>query len=130
VLFVTLIAANHFINFSNGFGLPEIFQDILFAGVIAAVLMVDCHPSPHWLTPVNAYLAEFSYSMYAFHMPLIFFLCSLFFTRYFQHMPQFLPGILLVVACLALGRILFIIGESRRASYRLIGDRVLTRLAL
>lgn len=130
LLLLTLIAANHLINFTNGFELPEIFQDVLFAGVIAALLIVDCPPPQHWLTPVNAYLAEFSYSLYAFHMPLIFFLCSLFFTEFFQHMPRFLPGILLALACLVVGRIFFILGESRRALYRQIGDRALKRLAL
>jgi len=127
LLLLILIAANHQINFTNGLGLPEIFSDVLFAGVIAALLVVDCPPPPHWRTPVNAYLAEFSYSLYAFHMPLIFFLCSLF-TEFFQHMPRFLPGILLALACLVVGRIFFILGESRRASFRKIGDRALTRL--
>ena len=127
LLLLILIAANHLLNFINGLGLPEIFSDVLFAGVIAALLVVDCPPPPHWRTPVNAYLAEFSYSLYAFHMPLIFFLCSLF-TEFFQHMPRFLPGILLALACLVVGRIFFILGESRRTSYRQIGDRALTRL--
>jgi peptidoglycan/LPS O-acetylase OafA/YrhL len=130
LLLLTLSAANHLINFTNGFGLPEIIRDMLFAGVIAALLVVDCPPPQRGLTPVNAYLAEFSYSLYAFHMPLIFFLCSLFFTRFFQHLPRFFPGILLALACLVVGRILFTLGESRRVSYRQFGDRALTRLAL
>ena len=130
VLLSILIVSNHLINYTNSLGLPEILQDILFAGVVAALLVVDLPSPPHWRTRINSYLAEFSYSLYAFHMPLIFFLCSLFFTTFFQYMPRFLPGILLVFACLVVGRIFFIIGESRRASFRQIGDRALTRLTL
>jgi peptidoglycan/LPS O-acetylase OafA/YrhL len=131
ILLFTLIVANHIINFSNVLGLTEIFQDILFAVVIAALLVADCPPPTlNWRTTINAYLAEFSYSLYAFHMPLIFFLCSLFFTEFFQHMPRFFPGVLLVLASLVLGRIFFILGESRRTSFRRIGDRALTKLAI
>jgi len=130
LLLSILIVSNHLINYTNSLGLPEILQDILFAGVVAALLVVDLPSPPHWRTRINSYLAEFSYSLYAFHMPLIFFLCSLFFTTFFQYMPRFLPGILLVFACLVVGRIFFIIGESRRASFRQIGDRALTRLTL
>jgi len=130
LLLLTLILANHLINFTNALWLPEIFRDMLFAGVIAALLVVDLPPPPHWRIRVNAYLAEFSYSLYAFHMPLIFFLCSLFFTKFFQHIPKVFPGIFLLFACLMAGRVFFILSESRRTSYRRIGDRILTRLGL
>jgi hypothetical protein len=60
-----------------------------------------------------------------FHMPLIFFLCSL-----FHHIPRLFPGLLLLFACLVVGRIFLILGESRRVLYRQIGDRTLIRLAL
>lgn len=131
LLLLILVVANQMIVFANVFRLAETLQDILFACVIAALLVVDVkyESAPqHWRTLTNAYLADFSYSLYAFHMPLIFFLCSLFFSGYFQHMPQLLPGILLTLSCLVFGRFFFVCGESRRASYRRIGDRVLARL--
>lgn len=133
LLLLILAGANHLIVFANVFGLAEILQDILFACVVAVLLAVEVKyeskPS-QWRISVNAYMADFSYSLYAFHMPLIFFLCSLFFTGFFQQMPRLLPGILLAVACLVVGRIFFVVGESRRASYRRVGDRALARWGL
>jgi peptidoglycan/LPS O-acetylase OafA/YrhL len=130
LLLLILIAANHLINFNNFLGLPEILQDILFAGITAMILVVNLpHPS-HWQIQVNAYLAEFSYSLYAFHMPIIFFLCSLFFDKFFKNILGFYPGILLLFACFMASRIFFILGESRRDVFRRIGDRSLRGLGL
>jgi peptidoglycan/LPS O-acetylase OafA/YrhL len=70
VLLLLLVVANHFINLTNIFHLPEISQDIFFSVVIAVLLVVDVPASKVGLsTRVNAYLADFSYSLYAFHMP-------------------------------------------------------------
>ena len=79
---------------------------------------------------INAYLADFSYSLYAFHMPVIFFLCSLLFMDFFKHSPRLWPGVILVLACLVVGRIFFKLGESRRISYRRIADLALVRFGL
>lgn len=133
LLLLILVVANHLIVFANVLGLAEISQDILFACVVAALLAVDIKyeskPS-QWQFSVNAYMADFSYSLYAFHMPLIFFLCSLLFTGFFQHVPRLWPGIMLTVVCLVSGRFFFVVGESRRSSYRRVGDHALARVGL
>lgn len=131
MLIFALVVANHFINFTNIFHLPEISQDIFFAVVIAMLLVVDVPvPKIGLFTQINTYLADFSYSLYAFHMPVIFFLCSLLFLDFFQHISRLWPGVILVLACVAVGRIFFKLGESRRSSYRRIADRALVRFGL
>jgi peptidoglycan/LPS O-acetylase OafA/YrhL len=131
LLVILLVGANHFINFANIFHLPEIFQDIFFAVVIATLLVVDVPASKAGLsTQINTYLADFSYSLYAFHMPVIFFLCCLLFLDFFQHISRIWPGVILVLASVVVGRIFFKLGEARRASYRRIADLALMRFGL
>lgn len=128
---ILLVVANNFIYFANIFHLPEISQDIFFAVVIAMLLVVDVPLSKIGLfTYINTYLADFSYSLYAFHMPVIFFLCSLLFLDFFQHISRLWPGVILVLACVVVGRIFFKLGESRSASYRRIADLALIRFGL
>lgn len=129
VTIILLIVANHFINFTNIFHLPETYQDILFAIVVAVLLVLDAPSSSSLSTKINTYLADFSYSLYAFHMPVIFFLCSLFFMN-FKNIPHLWPGVILVLACVVVSRIFFKLGESRRASYRRIADLALVRFGL
>ena len=63
-------------------------------------------------------------------MPVIFFLCSLLFLDFFQHISRLWPGVILVLACVVVGRIFFKLGESRRAFYRRIADLALVRFGL
>jgi peptidoglycan/LPS O-acetylase OafA/YrhL len=130
VLLLLLVVANHFINFTNIFHLPEISKNIFFAVVIAILLVFDVSTSNFFPTKINTYLADFSYSLYAFHMPVIFFLCSLLFLDFFQHISRLWPGVILVLACVVVGRIFFKLGESRRAFYRRIADLALVRFGL
>jgi len=125
-----MVFANHFINFINIFQLSEISQDIFFGIVIAILLVVDVPASNLLSTKINTYLADFSYSLYAFHMPVIFFLCSLLFMDFFRIVPRPWPGVILVLACVVVGRIFFKLGESRRGSYRRIADLALVRFGL
>lgn len=132
-LLLIIISVNHLLVFDNFFMLSEILQDTIFAGVFAALLTFEVEQdskSTQWKSAVNTYMADFSYSLYAFHMPLIFFFCSLFFHDSFQYMPRFLPGVLLTVMCLVMGRFFFVLAESRRKFLRRIGDRLLVRVGL
>lgn len=131
MLLCFLVVANHLIYFTNTFHLSEKPQDIFFAIIIALLLVVDVPASKvGFPATVNAYLADFSYSLYAFHMPVIFFLCSLLFSDLFQHIPRLWPGVILVMASVVVGRIFFKLGESRRASYRRIANLALVRIGL
>ncbi len=130
LLLLLMVFANHFINFINIFQLSEISQDIFFGIVIAILLVVDVPASNLLSTKINTYLADFSYSLYAFHMPVIFFLCSLLFMDFFRIVPRPWPGVILVLACVVVGRIFFKLGESRRGSYRRIADLALVRFGL
>lgn len=133
VLLALLAFANHVIVHLNALALPELLQDVLFASVVAVALAFDTRPQRLWerARAINTYMADYSYSIYAFHMPLIFLLCSLFVAGVFQQLswPP-LPGIVLTMACLAIGRCFYIFAESRRAAYRRVGDRVLGILGL
>lgn len=133
LLLAALAAVNHVIVRSNAFGLPELLQDFLFACAVAFALAFDVRPGQGWprARAFNTYMADFSYSIYAFHMPLIFLLCSLLVADVFQRLAwPTLPGIALTAACLAVGRCFYVLAESRRAAYRRAGDRVLAKFGL
>lgn len=125
-----LLLANHFIVFDDVLKLPEVCRDVLFGLILALMLSFNLAgrvgASARMVT-FNSYMADFSYSLYAFHMPLIFFLCSMLFEREFQYWPRVLPGVLLVSGCLVVARLFFLVSESRRAAFRQIGARALSR---
>lgn len=133
LLLLILAGANHYLVFANVFGLPEVLQDMLFGAVVAVLLVFDashgCKASDR-LAPANAYMADFSYSLYAFHMPIIFFFCSVFFAQYFRDAPQFVTGLILALGCLLAARIFFAIGEARRFGYRRAADYILRKVRL
>ncbi len=129
VILLLIIFSNHFINYNNIFNLPELFRDVVFAITIACALIFNPPPPPKWQVRVHAYCADFSYSIYAFHMPLIFFMCSIFINS-FQMMPHILPGFIIAFICILLARLFYSIGESRRSSFRFFASSILARVGL
>lgn len=125
-----LLASNHLIVYGDVMGAPEVIRDVLFGLIMAVMLSFDVvrkGGEPSRLTSFNAYMADFSYSLYAFHMPLIFFLCSVLFQCAFQFWPRVVPGMVLVLSSLVIARLFFLISESRRAAFRRFGVRALSR---
>lgn len=128
LLLFMLVAINHTLVSVNILGLTEIFQDLLFAGIIATILCFDVKQIPPFISKgsrINSYMADFSYSLYAFHMPIILFLCSIFSSLLKEIQPPFFLGLMLTLACLILTRGLYHLTEARRKSFRQLADSVI-----
>lgn len=132
LLLVTIVVANHLIVFSNILGLPEVLQDGIFASVIAMLLCFDVGSAPFFQQRyrVNTYMAEFSYSIYAFHMPVIFISCSLLFNSVLKLAHPIASGFMLTVTCVVIARLLFYVTEARRFAFRKLADQAMSRVGL
>jgi peptidoglycan/LPS O-acetylase OafA/YrhL len=127
---ITLWTANHVLIYENMLHASQFVQDASLAVAFALLLTFEIKPGfpSHvrwkWL---NNYMAEFSYSLYSFHLPLLFFLFAMS-TNYMLHGPRLAVCVVLVVPCLLLGRLVFVLSESRRAVYRRFAAQVLAKL--
>lgn len=133
LLLLAMLGANHLIVFSNILGLPEFLQDAIFASVVAFLLCFDVkHVSSFYRqgNRINTYMADFSYSIYAFHTPVIFFLCSLLFGSFFRSVQPIVSGVMLTVASILIARVLFYFTEARRFALRKFADQAMSRVGL
>lgn len=123
-----LLGANHLLVYSNYLGEVEMLNDFVFAAVIAVLLSLEVKQLPCFISkgaPINAYMADFSYSIYAFHTPIIFFLCSLLFESWFRTLPPLISGLILMAVSVLAARMLFHVTESRRITFRRVADRLM-----
>jgi peptidoglycan/LPS O-acetylase OafA/YrhL len=123
-----LLGANHLLVYSNYLGKVEMLNDFVFAAVIAVLLSLEVKQLPCFISkgaPINAYMADFSYSIYAFHTPIIFFLCSLLFESWFRTLPPLISGLILMTVSVLAARMLFHVTESRRITFRRVADRLM-----
>jgi peptidoglycan/LPS O-acetylase OafA/YrhL len=127
-----LVAANHLLVYLNILGAIELLCDFAFAVVIAVLLSLEVKQmaplSLRW-RQINAYMADFSYSIYAFHMPVIFFICSLLFELWLRTIP-FFSGLILVTVSILIARGFFHLAESHRKTFRRIADQLLRRVGI
>lgn len=133
VVIAALFAANHLLVYSNILGATEMLRDFAFAVVIAVLLSQEVKQVPPFFQggrQVNTYMADFSYSIYAFHTPVVFFICSLFFERWFRTMPSLFSGLILVIFSILVARVIFHVSESRRAALRRVADQLMRRVGI
>lgn len=106
-----VFVANHFLEYQPIVGLPEYLCDLLF-GVSVAVL-VNSRPSlPQILDGLSPRMAEFGYSLYAYHMPILYLAYS--FTASRSTPTVAVMVMLCIVACYAL----YWGTERRRGQFR------------
>ncbi|MBI4964992.1 MAG: acyltransferase [Desulfomonile tiedjei] len=104
------LVANHFLEYQPAIELPEFVRDFLFA--ITVMLLIMARPKINRrLFPINREMAEFSYSLYAYHTPILFMAYS-FIT------PTPISAWGMVVLCLILSRLLYYITENKRATLK------------
>ena len=102
------LLVNHFVVY-KGLGRIEYLCD-LSLGLVVAALFVPAVP-PLGMIRFHKFMADFSYSLYAFHMPILFF-------SYFVMMdgrisvPWFSSGA--VVMCLVLSWVVSVLAEKKR----------------
>jgi peptidoglycan/LPS O-acetylase OafA/YrhL len=133
-ILAALIVANHVIVYSTSLSIPEVLRDLVFSVAVALLLSpnVRCPPlGGGWGIRLNSFMADFSYSIYAFHTPVIFFLCAVFLGPRFDAMlPTFAAGLILVVTALGIARLFFHVAEAKRAVFRQRADAVMRRVGI
>lgn len=130
VYVLILVAANHYINVDTIFGKIELINDFLFATVFASTLLFDVSAKGiGHISNINRYLASFSYSLYATHLPIIFLSFALL-TKFFILTPSLLLGFSVLTLCLIFARMVYFMGESRRIQWRAMLSRVLGKMGI
>jgi peptidoglycan/LPS O-acetylase OafA/YrhL len=117
-----LLLANHLIEYRR-LASSELVNDVLFGAAVATFLVFEIKAGRrawhHRLIDVNARMAGFSYTLYAFHLPLVFFVQSMVLSYYPQYLCRPEVGIAITVLCVAAAQVVFYpLGEERRRSYR------------
>lgn len=128
LVLAALVGANHMLVYANYLNISEMFCDLAFAIVAAVLLSLEVKQVPSFILNgprSNSYMANFSYSIYAFHTPIIFLLCSLLFEGWFSRLPPLVSGLILLTVSVLAARLLFHCTEARRTAFRRAGDRVM-----
>jgi peptidoglycan/LPS O-acetylase OafA/YrhL len=126
-LAVAIAIANHYLAFHNLFQVPAFFADVIIALLFAAMLLCDMSGAKSAFSAINAYLADFSYSIYAYHMPIIYFWYSMTPQTLGSSLTAVQSGLMVSLVCLLAARLLYHVSESRRSWYRAMAARVLER---
>lgn len=129
-LAVAIAIANHYLAFHNVFQVPEFFADAIIALLFAAMLLCDMSEAKSAFSAINAYLADFSYSIYAYHMPIIYFWYSMLPQSLHSSLSAVQSGLLVSLLCVVAARLLCHVSESRRSWYRAMAARALERAAV
>lgn len=118
-LFIVLVFENHFLVYKNIAGIPQYCQDVLIAVNLSLILLCngrDKKPNTY-LKYINSYFADYSYSIYAYHLPVIFFYYSII-PKSFESLPFVYHSMILIILCLIIARILYYISEHQRIRFR------------
>ncbi|MDX1915691.1 MAG: acyltransferase family protein [Methylophilus sp.] len=118
---------NHLISY-NGITNNTIVNDLIF-GFFVALLV--CLNTKGFIgisarsTKFNSFFAEFSYSVYAFHMPFVFLLCSILLYAHVETELIKYAGFLILVLTLLIAKLLSLVSENKRYFYRSTAKQVL-----
>ena len=128
-LVIAIVITNHYLAFNNVFNVPEFVADTVIALLFGAMLLCDLGEKKTILAGFNTYMADFSYSIYAYHMPIIFFWYSMAPQKLHLSLGAVESGLLVMALCLVGARLLYHLSESRRGGYRVAASRVLERIS-
>lgn len=104
-------AANHIFQYQNYFGLNGYLNDFLFS--LSVMLLISSKLTiPNFLGGISSYLAEFSFSLYAYHMPILYFCYSL------TDSKSNLTVFLMVALSVIMARLLYQISEKKRYTFK------------
>jgi peptidoglycan/LPS O-acetylase OafA/YrhL len=125
-----VFASNHYLEYRKVLGLPEYLRDLLFAIPLTLLITLD-FPMPK-LSPVvtrfNKQMADFSYSLYAYHLPIMYFFYATVAHTGLRTVSLFLQGIIITMVCLAASRGLYYISEEKRLIFRKWGENTLSTI--
>ena len=127
-LAASIVATNHFLVYRHDLRVPEPVSDAIIALLFGAMLLCAYGGRKSLFFGFNAYMADFSYSIYAFHMPIIFFWYSLAPQKLHSSLTAVQSALLVMLLCLVGARILYHASEARRGGYRIAAARVIERI--
>jgi len=111
IIFLISAILFQFIYNELNFELSEYNNDLILGTLIALLFIFDYNIKYSYkIKRINVFMSEFSYSIYAFHMPIIFFMYSVFDLNYSLEYKY----IIMFFTVLTVSRILFYIGENNR----------------
>ncbi len=121
LMLVAMLAGNHLINYAHTFASYELVNDSLFA-ILVAVFLCFNPRIPGFVGDgarrVNRWMADFSYSLYAYHLPIIFFLAAFLNSAEIPYRNYAVECIALLVIPMVAARALYYITEARRSDLR------------
>lgn len=103
---VLFLLSNYFLEYRPLIELPEFIRDFLFSVSVMLLVMATPKISPRFF-PANREMAEFSYSLYAYHMPIMFF-------GYSFITPTTISAWVMVLISLLFARLLYYVTENKR----------------
>ena len=118
---------NHLISY-KGITNNMIVNDLIFGFFIA---LLACLNTKGFVgittrsTKFNSFFAEFSYSVYAFHMPFIFFFCAILLEANIESELIKYAGFLMLVLCVLIAKSLSLVSENKRYFYRSTAKKIL-----
>jgi peptidoglycan/LPS O-acetylase OafA/YrhL len=125
-----LILVNHYLNIEKIFSTNEFVNDFIFSFVFALLLIFDMKGKyERHLGQANKFMASFSYSLYAVHMPFIF-LCLALIAPSINSEDHFYLGILILFGSIVFAKIIFYLGENHRLAWRATFNRLLQRIGI
>jgi len=125
-LLAVVIVANHYINFANALHLNEYGNDFVFSIVVALFFLPEISGNvPRFFERVNDFFAEYGYSIYAYHLPIVVFWYAIVEQRFGVRLSPLVSAFLLPVIVLVVTRLLYYASEARRAQFRAIGARMI-----
>lgn len=130
LLLLGFLLLNHLVSYKNIFNLIQYWNDFMLALYLGALLIFEfTWPSNIVSIKLNSYMAEFSYSLYSFHLPIVFFYYSVMVKSYGFTSDQWQSGLLISAVCLLISRILYYFTEAQRFRYRAFGANLIHMLS-
>src|SRR5438270_2959038 len=126
LLLALVVVAKHVINYAHVLHLTEFANDFIFSVVVALFFLPDISSStvPRLLERVNDFFAEYGYSIYAYHLPIVIFFYAIVEKVMGVRLSPLVTAVLLPVICLIGARLLYSVSEAQRPRFRAIGARI------
>lgn len=130
ILLFGLLLLNHFLGYAHVLE-SEYIQDLLLAVYLGMILVFDLSSKVSEVSAAaNKSMADFSYSLYAFHMPIIFFYYAVIVKNFDLTVVQWQTGVFLTGFCLFCARILYCFTEAQRWKFRRVGDTLIRKIRI
>ncbi len=127
-LCVLAVIANHFIVYKNIFTHNQYIQDLIMGLIFSLILLCDGNRNGvnGFIKRVNTFMSDFSYSLYAYHLPILMFI-SMSLSRIIRakHVEFYQLSIGLSIASFFIVRVLYLFTEHQRGKLKALAYTIL-----